>query len=271
MADVLVIIAHPDDEIFVSGVICLCVEKGFKIALICVTDGEGGSRELLRAESKLQLGEVRRRELELSAWVLGIDQVMFLAQADIAQPKTGAYAWSESKLIADIATIIQGHSPQLILTHGPFGGYGNQAHCVVFSCVMSAVQKAGFQGSVFSFCGQMRRAFFSWHFDQPSTVLVDVRQFRRRREAALDYHQSQNSFFLQPAFPKTVRKYLSAIFGYVFRPIEAGRRRIPIGTSARFFKRYPVEGLVLQKSPDYHRSHFFLEHYSDDERVQIIQ
>jgi LmbE family N-acetylglucosaminyl deacetylase len=42
-SDVLVIIAYPDDEIFACGTICLCAEKGFRITLVCVTNGEVGS------------------------------------------------------------------------------------------------------------------------------------------------------------------------------------------------------------------------------------
>src|SRR6266481_3370873 len=51
--DILVVIAHPDDEVFVSGTICLCAEKGFRIVLVSATDGEGGSRDLLFSKSGL--------------------------------------------------------------------------------------------------------------------------------------------------------------------------------------------------------------------------
>lgn len=268
--DVLVIIAHPDDEIFVSGTICLCAEKGFRIALVCATDGEGGSRELLCGESNVQLGEIRRRELALSALVLGTSEVLFLSQADIAAPDgEGPGVWDQAKLISSFARIIQQNSPKLILTHGPFGGYGNAAHRLVHSCVIAAAREISFSGSLFSFCGQVKHAFFSWHFDQPSDVVVDARTFLRRRAASLSYHQSQVDFFLQPYFPRSMRKYLSALFGFTFAFTEAGRKRVPIATATRFFRRFPAEGLVLQKAPDGGRPHFFLEHYANDHRVQI--
>src|SRR5207244_984291 len=56
--DILVVIAHPDDEVFVSGTICLCAEKGFTISLVCATDGDGGSRDLLMGKSHVRLGEI---------------------------------------------------------------------------------------------------------------------------------------------------------------------------------------------------------------------
>jgi LmbE family N-acetylglucosaminyl deacetylase len=268
--DVLVIIAHPDDEIFVSGTVCLCAEKGFNIALACVTDGEGGETKLLPSNFGIRLAEIRRRQLELSAMVLGISKVIFLEQADVADPEVaGARSWDKEKVAGEIKQLIDQLQPQLILTHGPAGGYGHLAHRTVHHCVMKAVRQTGFSGSVFSFCGQVKHAFFSWHFDQPSNVIINVRAFQLRRAASLSYHQSEINFFLQPVFPRSLRKYLSACFGYLFLFTAAGRKRVPIVTPSRFFARLPVEGLALQRRPDPPHSHFFIEHYRDDPRVAI--
>lgn len=269
-SDVLVIIAHPDDEVFVSGTLCLCAEKGFKTTLICATDGEGGSHELLYSESKLQLGEIRRRELILSAWALRVSEVCFLGQADLAIPDAGGEgSWDRSNLISSLGPFIQQCNPELILTHGPFGGYGHAAHRLMYSCVMTAAREVSFAGSIFSFCGQVEHAFLSWHFDQPSDVLIDARAFLRRRAASLSYHQTQVAYFVQPHFPRTVRKFASALFGYTFAFTEAGRKRVPIVTPTRFFEKFPVEGLVLQKSPDAGGPHFFLENFANAAQVQI--
>src|SRR5262249_11484108 len=265
-SEILVVTAHPDDEIFVSGTICLCAEKGFAITVVCATDGEGGSRDLFPSNSTLQLGEVRRRELALSASALGANEVLFLGQADIARPDVGG--GDQPNLIGALRRIIQHNDPKLILPHGPVGGYGHPAHRLVHRCVMAAAQEASYSGSVFSFCGQVANAFFSWHFDQPSDVLIDARGFLRRRAASLSYHQSQIHYFLQPYFPSTVRKWLSALFGFAFAFTVEGRKRVPISTAARFFSKFPIEGLVLQRPPAA-GPHFFLRHFASDPRVQI--
>ncbi|MGA7713412.1 MAG: PIG-L deacetylase family protein [Rhizomicrobium sp.] len=268
--DVLVVIAHPDDEIFASGTICLCAEKGFRINVICATDGEGGSR--LHNISAHELAELRRRELICSARALGASEVLFLGQADIAgSDGEGQGSWDQSKLIATLASIIRQNDPRLILTHGPLGGYGHPAHRLVHSSVMAAARAASYSGSIFSFAGRVRRAFFSWHFDQPSDILIDARGFLERRVASLSCHQSQLSYFLQPYFPRTVRKFSSALFGLVFAFTEAGRKRVPIATPKRFFDKLPIEGLVLQKSTDAARPNFFQEHCLNDNRVQIVR
>jgi N-acetylglucosamine malate deacetylase 2 len=269
-SDVLIITAHPDDEIFASGTICLCVDKGFRVGLVCATAGEGGSKELLQRASNIRLGEVRRREMELSGWVLGTGEVSFFGQADTPSPDdTGSGSWDQTKLVSALVRIVASSNPELILTHGPFGGYGHPAHRLLHHCTMTAAREISFAGSIFSFCGQVKGAFFSWHFDQPSDVLIDARAFLRRRVASLSYHQSQLDYFVQPHFPRTVRKFASALFGYTFAFSEAGRKRIPIVTATRFFQKFPVEGLVLQKNPDAGRPHFFLENFANASQVQI--
>ncbi len=270
-SDVLVVIAHPDDEIFVSGTICLCAESGFRIALACITDGDGGDRELLPANFDIRLAEVRRRELELSATALGIGHVIFLEEPDIPAEIARVDSWDHEQVAGSISRLIEQFQPQLILTHGPRGGYGHPAHRMVNDCVMKAVRRTAFSGSVLSFCGQVKHAFFSWHFEGPSDVVTDVRAFLRRRSASLAYHQSQTDYFLPPYFPRSLRKLLSACFGYVFFFKATGRMRVPIATPSRFFRRFPVEGLMLQKSPEPPCSHFFIEHYQNDPRIKIFR
>jgi LmbE family N-acetylglucosaminyl deacetylase len=269
--DVLLVIAHPDDEIFASGTLCLCSEKGFTIALACMSDGEGGSRELLQPGTSLD--RVRRAELRLSALALGIDhEISFFQLPDVANPdRDGKSQWDTGKAVRMLSELILRLKPRLLLTHGPLGGYGHPAHCLTNRCVITAAENVSFDGSIFAFCGQIKGAFFSWQFDQPSDVIIDARTFLRRRTASLSYHHSQISYFLQPAYPRSMRKKLSAIAGYVLAWNEFGRKRVPIVTAARFFEKFRYEGLSIQKSPTDNGPHFFAEHFSSDPRVELIQ
>jgi N-acetylglucosamine malate deacetylase 2 len=271
-SDVLVIIAHPDDEIFVSGTLCLLAEKDLRITLVSATDGENGSTELFHhIKSKLPLGTIRRRELALSAWVLGVSEIKFLGQEDIVPKEWGkGKAWNQVHLIGVLRKVIQDTNPRLILTHGPRGGYGHPAHQEVSRCVTAAAREISFDGSLFSFAGQVKHSFFSWHFDQPSNVLIDARGFLRRRVASLCYHQTQLEFFVRPSVPHTVRKVISASFGLTFAFTETGRKRVPIVTPTRFFQRLPIEGLVLQMVASDGSPHFFQEHFGNDPRVRFV-
>lgn len=267
-SDVVVVIAHPDDEVFVSGTICLLAERGFQLSLVCVTDGGGAAGENQPAASIERLAMVRRQELGESAAALGIAEIVPLGFADVAEPDVGPRAWDRSGLIGLVRKTIESHEPALLLTHGPRGGYGHPAHRLVHRCVMNAAEQAGCDGSIFSFCAQVPGAFFSWHFDQLADVRIDARKFDRRRAASLSRHRSQLDFFLQPYQPRTLRKRLSAAAGRALAFTEFGRKRVTIGTCERFFQLLPTEGLALQR-PRSDGGHFFTEHFPNDDRVQF--
>lgn len=265
---VFVVIAHPDDEIFVSGTLCLLAEKGFATTIISLTDGENGCRDLIHQRSGVSLASVRRQELRLSAWALGAEEVLSLGYPDVPE-QLGPGDWDEASIVSLLLRLIEEMDPHLILTHGPRGGYGHPAHRLVHRLVAAAAGNADYRGTIFSFCGMVEGSSMSRWLDDPSDVLIDASGFLDRRAASLSYHQSQLGYFLQP-FRKTMRGYLSALYGYVFHFTPEGRRRIPITSAVRFFRRYPVEGLVLQQGASEHRSTIFFERLSEDQRVKIV-
>jgi LmbE family N-acetylglucosaminyl deacetylase len=197
-----------------------------------------------------------------------VREVTFLGHADIPPDAWGSgVVMDEASLIAALAPIIQKSDPLLILTHGPLGGYGHPTHRAVYRCVMAAARQVSYGGSIFSFAGQVKGAFFSWHFDEPSDVLINVRDFLARRVASLSYHQSQSEFFLRPYFPRTLRSIVSASFRVLCALTEDGRKRIPIITPTRFFNRFPVEGFVSHSKE---RPNFFVENFRNDRHVRIV-
>lgn len=248
--DVLLVIAHPDDEVFASGTLCLLGEAGSEVALVHVTDGEGGGPEPQSPAARRALATARRRELERSAEVLGVRRLHALHQPDVADPLAQPGGWDEARVVRDLSALLVLLRPRLILTHGPQGGYGHPAHRLTFHCVTAAAEAADYRGAIYSFCAEAPKAFFSWHFDQRADLLVDVRGFAARRAASLACHASQQDYFLQPFQPRTLRKRLSALFGYAFRFTAAGRKRIPIATPETFVTRFPTEGLARQRAAD---------------------
>jgi len=41
-ASLLIVLAHPDDEIFHGGILAHLSERGVRVTLVCATDGEAG-------------------------------------------------------------------------------------------------------------------------------------------------------------------------------------------------------------------------------------
>ena len=267
------VIAHPDDEIFVSGTLCLLREGGFETHLLCVTDGSGSDSALLATLAQWSPPrDIRRLELQLSAKALGVSTVSLLDYPDASAPGwSGDCPWDQQALAADISKRIAELEPSLILTHGPQGGYGHPAHKQTFHSVMRAAQICGFSGSVYSFCGKASSLDYLWrYFDQPSDLLVDVREFVSRRAASLSYHQSQKDFFLKPIIPRTLRGGAGLLLGFGLSFSKRGRRRIPIVSAEGFFRRFPTEGLVLQRKPSATSEDFFRRHFEHDRRITHV-
>jgi LmbE family N-acetylglucosaminyl deacetylase len=271
-SQVVVVIAHPDDEIFASGTLCLLAEKGLRITIVAMTDGEGGGRDTLPAQATTPLAAIRRHELALSAAALGVAEVLFLSYPDVPPPLGPTpQDWNEAHILAALERILLERRPELILTHGPKGGYGHPAHKLTHRHVMAAATRADFGGCIFSFCGQVKGSPFAQWCDDPSDVLIDARDFLRSRAASLGSHQTQLAFFLQPYFPRTLRDYRSSLIGYALWFTSFGRKRIPIATPTRLFQRHPKEGLVLWKTAKTIGATYFLERFSDDRRVEIVR
>ncbi len=79
----LVVFAHPSDESFMAGgTIAKYAELGWKIELIIATNGEKGqSGEFVWAKDQA-LADLRKKELEVAAKILGVRSVSYLSQPD---------------------------------------------------------------------------------------------------------------------------------------------------------------------------------------------
>ncbi len=77
--NVLVIAPHPDDEsIGCGGTICLHADRGDRVAAVFLTSGEMGLTDLSEGDAR----DMRERESEDAAGILGISSVTFLRRPD---------------------------------------------------------------------------------------------------------------------------------------------------------------------------------------------
>ncbi len=77
--NVLVIAPHPDDEsIGCGGTICLHADRGDRVAAVFLTSGEMGLTDLSEGDAR----DMRERESEDAAAILGISSVTFLRRPD---------------------------------------------------------------------------------------------------------------------------------------------------------------------------------------------
>src|SRR6516165_1308630 len=83
MGTLLVVFAHPDDEIGTSGAMMKAKAHGHRVVLVTATRGEVGEiYNMDEAAARPRLGEIREQELRTAGEIVGIDRQEFLGYRD---------------------------------------------------------------------------------------------------------------------------------------------------------------------------------------------
>jgi LmbE family N-acetylglucosaminyl deacetylase len=121
--------AHPDDiELGCAGTLARCLQRGDAVTMAIVCQGESASCGLTREE----LVEVRRREAQDSARVLG---------ADLIQMGFSDYGvWPGEATVLRFVEVLRQARPDVILTHyhSDYGGDHNNTFQAVLDATVAA-------------------------------------------------------------------------------------------------------------------------------------
>jgi N-acetylglucosamine malate deacetylase 2 len=191
----LIVVAHPDDETFCSGLISALKLNGASVRLICVTRGEGGPTGGAKRED---LGGIREKEMEAACRSLEVDQVVFLDHVD---PLGGAYrVYAPEVSVSDLAEEMRSYSEaaDLIVSHGSNGEYWHAAHLLVHAAVGRVVESASGKGPAWLTFLARDSEHVMPHLlndDDEADLRLDASDFHAKRLAALNAHQSQRGLF----------------------------------------------------------------------------
>jgi LmbE family N-acetylglucosaminyl deacetylase len=152
-ASLLIVLAHPDDEIFHGGVLAQLSERGVRVTLACATDGEAGKPHP-SIGPVADLGALRVEELRLSCQRLGIDAPVLLRFHDSArkerQRHDDPHALANVDML-DVETAVRGIiadvKPQVVVTFEPHGGYYHPDHVAISRATTAAFFSSGVMGS----------------------------------------------------------------------------------------------------------------------------
>lgn len=168
-ASLLVVLAHPDDEIFHGGMLTHLSEHGVRVTLACATNGEAGKPHP-SVGSVDDLGTLRVGELRLSCDRLGIEPPVLLGFHDSARGDRQRHGDPRAlanvdmlEVEAAIRRIIQDVTPQVLLTFDPHGGYYHPDHLAVQRATTAAFFSSGAMGCIAPerlFYGAMLRDVF---------------------------------------------------------------------------------------------------------------
>lgn len=153
-ATLLLVVAHPDDEIFSAGVLAHLSRNGARVQLLSLTHGEAGK---VREPSfqVTDLSTTRGEELRLSCERLGIDPPIILDFHDSGRGaslrREDGRALANADLLeveAAIRAVIAEVKPQVILTHDAHGGYNHPDHIATFVATTAAFYSSAVLGPV---------------------------------------------------------------------------------------------------------------------------
>ena len=207
------VFAHPDDEsLACGGLLARCAALGAAVTLLCVTRGEGGPGtppgDGDTAAARRRLGDLRTRELDAAARVLGVSDLVVLDHAD------GMLPWIDAgQLESDIRAAIERLRPDVVITFGADGLYWHPDHISVHERTTAVVAALGARAPALYYAtmppGQMRAvadhagatggvvpgldvdAFGA--LAAAPTLVVEAGEFAVRKLAALKCHHSQVS------------------------------------------------------------------------------
>lgn len=135
---ILVVLAHPDDELFVAPALARFVREGAHVTLVYATPGDAGPG-VSGMEPGEDLAARREREAFCAARALGTAGAIVMPLPD-GGLGTGAHRpGSPASLFAEsIAPFLADRD--IVITWGPDGGYGHADHRMVHAIVAQYVQ-----------------------------------------------------------------------------------------------------------------------------------
>jgi len=223
MSTLLLVHAHPDDEaISTGGVMMKARADGHRVVLVTATRGEVGEiHNMDEKATRPHLGEVRTRELEEAARILGVNRSVFLGYRDSGMVGTADNENPESfhqapldEAAGRLEAILREERPEVVVTYAEDGTYGHPDHIKaheVTNAALDLLEKEGWRPRKLYYTVIPRSAMKAFAESLPEearrdnigsriqgtpdeliTTKVDVGEYVDRKRAAFGAHVSQN-------------------------------------------------------------------------------
>jgi LmbE family N-acetylglucosaminyl deacetylase len=208
----LVVVAHPDDEMFGCGSLLLAAHAaGWRTSVACATRGEAGEATDDTDRTR-PLGEVREDELRAAARLMGATDVRLLGFVDSgmeAEPLGGSLVRADVGDVPQaVRAVVDDLEPDVIVTLD--GSDGHRDHIAIRDATIYVARELGVP--VFLHC-LPRSLMDRWvahmaevrpdlaHLrgadlgtpDNEVTLTIDTEQHHEARERAMAVHASQTS------------------------------------------------------------------------------
>lgn len=134
---IIVVTAHPDDEMPFGSVLSHYASVGAEVQLVCLTLGQKGFRAHTGIQNGDELARIREEELRRSSRILGLEPPIVLEFVD--QELLGP---AQERVRARLKEVLDLLRPDVVVTFGPDGITGHVDHRAV-SCFVTEILQAG--------------------------------------------------------------------------------------------------------------------------------
>jgi len=119
-ADILLVVAHPDDEGAATAYLARAIDEGKRVAVVYGTRGSSGANEA-GAEQAAALGAIREIEARRALATFGITNVWFLGGKDTASQNVlqSLANWEHGSALEQLVRLLRLTRPEVILTFLP--------------------------------------------------------------------------------------------------------------------------------------------------------
>lgn len=146
-ADLLVVVAHEDDEVMIAGYLAkLAQDQHKRIAVVYITNGDGGGNAVGN-EAGAALGQERQMEARRALASIGIENVWFLNQHDTANQNVlfSLGHWDHGHVLGALVRLMRITRPEVVLTWfpDPVSGENHADHQAASVVAVEAFDAAG--------------------------------------------------------------------------------------------------------------------------------